>query len=47
MHARHGDDLVQEPVFLGSSGVLVPLPLYGGVLPQAGSHHGALLVEIP
>ena len=35
--------LVQEPVLLGSGGALIPLPLDGGVLPKAGSCHGALL----
>src|SRR5439155_7481280 len=43
MAARDGDDLVQEPTLLAVRGVLVPLPLNGGVLPQAGSGHGALL----
>ena len=43
VHARDGDDLVQEPTLLAVRGVLVPLPLNGGVLPQAGSGHGALL----
>ena len=46
MHAGHGDELVQELVLLGSRGVLVSLPLHGGVLPQARSRHGALLVGI-
>ena len=46
MHARHDDQLVQELVLLGSRGVLVSLPLHGGVLPQARSRHGALLVGI-
>ena len=46
MHARHGDELVQELVLLGSRGVLVSLPLHGGVLPQTRSRHGALLVGI-
>jgi len=46
MHARHSHELVQELVFLGSRGVLVALPLPGGVLPQARSRHGALLVGI-
>jgi hypothetical protein len=35
MHARHGNDLVQQLVLLGSRGVLVSLPLHSGVLPQA------------
>jgi len=46
MHARDGDKLVQELVLLGSRGVLVSLPLHGGVLSQARSRHGALLIRI-
>jgi hypothetical protein len=43
MHVRDGDNLVQELALLGPVGLLVPLPLSGGVLSQAGSCHGALL----
>ena len=31
MDARHGDDLVQELAFSEATGLLVPLPLDGGV----------------
>ena len=43
---RHGHDLVQELVLLGSSGLLVPQPLNGSVLAQAGSCHGPLPMGI-
>jgi hypothetical protein len=46
VEASHGHDLVQEPVFLGSGGLLVARALHGGILAQAGSGHGALLREI-
>jgi len=46
VEAGHGHDLVQEPVFLGSGGLLVARALHGGILAQAGSGHGALLREI-
>src|SRR5207245_3890336 len=42
VHAGHGDHLVQQPMLLGSPRLLVPLPLHGGVLAQAGSRHGGL-----
>ena len=43
VHPGHGHHLVQEAVFVPPTGLLVPLPLYGGVFSQAGSRHGALL----
>jgi hypothetical protein len=43
MRVRDGDILVQELALLGSVGLLVPHPLSGGGLSQAGSCHGALL----
>ena len=42
VHAGHGDHLVQQPMLVGPAGLLVPLPLHGGVLAQAGSRHGGL-----
>jgi hypothetical protein len=39
----HRHDFVQEPVFLGATGTLVSLALFGGVLPEARSGHGHLL----
>jgi hypothetical protein len=38
--------LVQQPVLVAPAGLLVPLALHGGVLPQAGSRHGGLLGRI-
>jgi len=43
MDAGNRDHLGQESALLGSSGTLVPLPLDSGILPKAGSCHGALL----
>ena len=46
MDAGHGNDLVQELALFVAIGLLVPLPLDGGVLPQARSGHGGLLGRI-
>ena len=43
VEAGHGHDFVQQPVFLGSRGALVPLPLLDRVLSQARSGHRHLL----
>jgi len=43
MQACDRDDLVQQRALLGAAGPLVPLLLPAGVLPKAGSRHGALL----
>jgi hypothetical protein len=43
VHARDGNDLVQELALLRPGGLLVPLSLSRDVLSQAGSRHGALL----
>ena len=44
MHLGHGDHLVQEPPLLESTAEgAIALPLPGGILPNTGSRHGALL----
>jgi hypothetical protein len=44
MYLGDGHDLVQELAFLRPGGLLVPLSLARGVLSQAGSRHGGLLL---
>ena len=46
MHARHGDDLVQQLVLLTSRGVFVPLRCTAAYSRRLASRHGALLVGI-